>query len=153
MNRWSCPKGFREAAETKRRDMELSKEFGVTPETIQNWKKRLGLSQKRASAVDRDLIFSLLKTATPRKEIMARCGCSETTFYRLRLEMFGPQQVVTPRPGILDEDGHVSLVIPTSRRDLAHRAKAEQLGMDLETFKTVWLSGRVGKGWEADMGF
>ena len=145
----TCPAGFVKGVEGKN-DLQLAKKFGVSPITIRNWKKRLGLPPAPVIRVDYTQIEAMLREQVKPTDIAKATGYSESAIKRRRREMFGSRCRTPPRPRRSEESA--SEHPRESRENLAMRVKADVMGVDRVTF-LAWMKTPKGQAWRAQMNF
>ena len=146
---WTCPKGFK-AATARNNDLELAKMFHVTPESIRNWKNRLGIPLRRSNKVDLVEIDRMLKMDAKPSEIAKATGYSDTTIKRRRRELYGSKYRMDPHAKQNKEE--VSAHPRESRESLSMRVKADVMGVDRNTFM-AWMKTPKGQEWRKQMNF
>ena len=127
---------------------QLAAHYHVCISTITNWRRELGVSvrQKKGphNRIKYDLMHRMLRDGLSDREIAKACGCSAMTvcIYREKRELRRKTMVSYP-------DAVVNWDYAQIRRDV-EIATAKRLGMDMDTFKSVWLRGKV---WTLECGF
>lgn len=152
MNTLKLPKSFAQDCVGKK-DPDLARSYGVSTNTIRNWKARLGINLVAGNKIDYEPVDKMLRDGVHIKVIAEHFGIAESTTKRRRSLLFGPKFKVERKGGKPGENTVAITILPRDRYRAAIEAKARNLDMDPEKFRMNWLPTPTGRQWASDMAF